>query len=125
MDHMPVNTFNWNELATTDSAKCKEFYCQLFGWTPETVPAGAHEYTTFKQDGHMVGGMIQMTKEWGDIRPHWMGYIGVEDVDRTAQRLKELGGKVCVPPTDISVGRFAVVEDPTGAVFSIITWKKS
>jgi hypothetical protein len=31
---------------------------------------------------------------------------------------------VCIPPTDISVGRFAVVEDPDGAVFSIIQWKR-
>jgi predicted enzyme related to lactoylglutathione lyase len=36
----------------------------------------------------------------------------------------ELGGKVCVPPTDIPVGRFAVVNDPEGATFSIITLKK-
>jgi hypothetical protein len=36
-------------------------------------------------------------------------------------RAAELGGKVCVPPTDIpNVGRFAVINDPQGAVFSII-----
>jgi len=124
MNHMAPNAFNWNELATTDASKCKQFYCQMFGWTTETVPAGGFDYTLFKNAGQNIGGMIQMTKEWGNVRPHWMPYIGVEDVDRTAQQITEMGGKVCVPPTDISVGRFAVVEDPTGAVFSIITWKK-
>jgi hypothetical protein len=32
---------------------------------------------------------------------------------------RRVGGKVCVPPTDIPVGRFAVVEDPSEAVFSL------
>jgi predicted enzyme related to lactoylglutathione lyase len=80
-------------------------------------------YTLFKQDGKDVGGMLQMTAEWAGVKPHWMAYVAVEDVDACAKKIPELGGKVCVPPTDISVGRFAVVEDPAGAVFSIITLK--
>ena len=84
---------------------------------------GPHTYTRFQQDGRDVGGMLQMTPEWGDVRPHWMAYIHVADVDATAAKIKEHGGKLCVPPTDIAVGRFAVAEDPTGAVFSIIKLK--
>jgi predicted enzyme related to lactoylglutathione lyase len=53
-----------------------------------------------------------------------MSYVAVADVDACARRVTELGGKVCVPPTDISVGRFAVVNDPGGATFSIITLKR-
>ncbi len=67
--------------------------------------------------------MLQMTPEWGEMPSHWMSYVAVPDVDATARRITALGGKVCVPPTDISVGRFAVVNDPTGATFSIITLK--
>lgn len=38
-----------------------------------------------------------------------------------AARCTELGGQVSVPPTDIPPGRFTVLNDPQGAVFSIIT----
>jgi predicted enzyme related to lactoylglutathione lyase len=65
--------------------------------------------------------MMAMGPEWGEIKPHWMPYISVPDVDVAAGRITELGGKVCVPPTDIpNVGRFAVFADPTGAHCSII-----
>jgi predicted enzyme related to lactoylglutathione lyase len=116
-----VGTFNWNELATTDAAKCKAFYTQLFGWTTFDMQVGPMTYTMFKFEGRDVGGMIQMDGTWHNVRPHWMSYVHVSDTDAAAKRITELGGKVCVPPTDIpNVGRFAVVEDPTGAVFSII-----
>jgi hypothetical protein len=48
----------------------------------------------------------------------------VDDVDDRAAKVKELGGTVCVPPTDIpNVGRFCVINDPTGAAVSLITLK--
>jgi predicted enzyme related to lactoylglutathione lyase len=118
------NTFCWNELATRDAAGCEKFYTALFGWTTEHVPIPGGHYTMFKLGDRQVGGMLQMTAEWpGEIRPHWMPYIAVADVDACAARITELGGKVCVPPTDISVGRFAVVSDPSGGTFSIIKMK--
>jgi predicted enzyme related to lactoylglutathione lyase len=66
--------------------------------------------------------MMQMAAEFGDAPSHWMSYVAVTDVDATAQRVEELGGKICVPPTDIpKVGRFCVITDPTGATISLIT----
>jgi uncharacterized protein len=118
-----ANTFTWNELATRDTPGCKKFYSGVFGWTAHDEPAGKHTYTIFKKGDGKVAGMIQMTAEWGDVMPHWMPYIAVEDCDASARKITENGGKVCVPPTDISVGRFAVVSDPNGAFFSIIRWK--
>src|ERR671933_761910 len=50
-----------------------------------------------------------------------MVYFAVEDADDAVARAQELGGKVAVPPTDTPAGRFAVLNDPHGAVFSIIT----
>lgn len=56
------------------------------------------------------------------IPSHWIAYIGCDDTDATCAKATELGGKVCVPPTDIpGIGRFAVVEDPNGAIFSPFT----
>jgi predicted enzyme related to lactoylglutathione lyase len=79
-------------------------------------------YTSFMRDEHHPsGGMMQMTEEWGDMPSHWMTYFAVEDVDAAAEQVEALGGRVCVPPTDIpDVGRFAVIDDPQGATFSIM-----
>ncbi len=65
---------------------------------------------------------MQTGPEFGDTPSHWMPYVAVEDVDGAARRVWELGGKVCVPPTDIpGVGRFCLINDPTGATLSLIT----
>ena len=115
-----INSFCWNELNAKDAAACKKFYSAVFGWTAHDQAFGPMVYTIFKKGEQQVAGMLQMTAEWGDIKPHWMPYISVDDCDAYAKKITENGGKVCVPPTDISVGRFAVVEDPNGGFFSII-----
>jgi molybdopterin-guanine dinucleotide biosynthesis protein A len=116
-----ASTFSWNELATTDTAAASKFYTELLGWTTESVPMAHGTYTIFSAGGKKVGGMLAMGPEWGDIKPHWMPYISVPDVDAAAKRIGELGGKVLVPPTDIpNVGRFSVFQDPTGGHCSVI-----
>jgi predicted enzyme related to lactoylglutathione lyase len=117
-------TFCWNELMTSDAEASKKFLTTLFGWTTETMELGPDTtYTMFKKGEQYVAGMMPMVGEqWKGVPPHWMGYVAVEDVDAMAKRVTDLGGTVCVPPTDVpNVGRFAVINDPSGATFSL--WK--
>ncbi|MEZ5425641.1 MAG: VOC family protein [Pyrinomonadaceae bacterium] len=119
----------WNELATSDLGKAKEFYSALLGWKLEQSNAVKMEYPEIKVGEKTLGGMMQMTDEWKNAETgeflmpsHWMTYIAVDDVDETARKVSEMGGKICVPPTDIApVGRFSVINDPSGAFISIIT----
>jgi predicted enzyme related to lactoylglutathione lyase len=69
-----------------------------------------------------MGGLLPMQgAQWQGVPPHWSIYITVADCDERAARAGQLGGKVCVPPTDIpNVGRFSVIGDPQGAMFNII-----
>src|SRR5438874_2564558 len=69
-----------------------------------------------------IGGLLPMRGgQWKGVPPHWMVYITVSDCDERAARAKELGATSCVPPTDIpNVGRFSVIKDAQGAVFSLI-----
>ena len=120
-DRPPSSTFCWNELMTSDVNGCGKFYGQLFGWTPQAVPMGPMTYNLFKKDGKDVGGMMQITANMGNVPPHWLAYVAVDDCDASAKRAEQLGGKICVPPTDIpNVGRFALVTDPVGATLGII-----
>lgn len=113
----------WAELATTDDESARSFYTKAIGWKPDVKSAGPMPYTEWiAGDGTVVGGMLRMTgHQWKGVPPHWMTYFSVADCDASAARAAKGGATVKVPPNDIpQVGRFSVIEDPTGAVFSII-----
>ncbi|HZZ62509.1 MAG TPA: VOC family protein, partial [Roseiarcus sp.] len=58
--------------------------------------------------------------------PHWIGYVGVDDVDSAVDRIKKAGGAVYVPPTDIpNISRFSVVADPQMATLALVKGRKS
>ena len=130
---MPANgAFCWNELSTTDDDAAIKFYTELLGWEMKRSnmpPCEGSEgppmvYNEIVVEGRHIGGIYKMGPEFGGAPSHWMAYVAVDDVDAKAAQVAELGGKVCVPPTDIpNTGRFCVINDPTGATISLITLK--
>ena len=58
-----------------------------------------------------------------EVPPNWLVYFAVTDADAALARITELGGALMMGPMDIEPGRFAVVADPTGAVFAVIALK--
>ena len=115
------NSLCWNELATPDAEKAGEFYTGLFGWGKEVKDMGEMTYTLFVNGERQAGGMYKPTPEMGEIPPNWLAYFAVDDADAKVAKASELGATIVVPPMDIpEVGRFAVIQDPTGAVFGII-----
>jgi predicted enzyme related to lactoylglutathione lyase len=71
-----------------------------------------------------MGGVLQLDDAMKDagVKPMWVGYVGVPDTDDAARRIKETGGTIHVPPTDIpNVGRFAMASDPGHAPFYVMT----
>lgn len=116
------NALCWVELACRDIDKAKDFYTQALGWTCKLADMPEFEYHEWYVAERAIGGMMALSEEWGDMPAHWMLYFAVEDCDAISQQASALGGKVCVPPTEIDkVGRFAVLTDPQGGVFSVIT----
>jgi uncharacterized protein len=113
----------WYELVTSDVAAATTFYEAVFGWVaqahgPATGPGG---YTEFKVGDKMVGGMMAKTPMMpAEMPSNWAVYFAVDDADAAAAKVTELGGQVMMGPMDIEPGRFAVVADPTGAVFNIL-----
>jgi predicted enzyme related to lactoylglutathione lyase len=111
----------WTELITTDVDKSRRFYTSLLPWSPEEMNVTGTPYTVFKQGTTPAAGMMARTPEMGDVPPHWMPYLAVTDVDAIAAKTRSLGGKVLAGPMDIpGIGRFAVLQDPQGAAFSIL-----
>jgi predicted enzyme related to lactoylglutathione lyase len=111
----------WNELMTTDMQKAAEFYTGLFGWKTkvEVMPTGP--YTMYLNVDRPAAGMMAITPEMGPVPAHWSVYFGIDDCDGAARKAESLGARILVPPTDIpEVGQFAVMNDPQGAMFSVI-----
>jgi uncharacterized protein len=109
------DTLCWNEIHANDLGKAKEFYTSLFGWNAKESP----QYTEWSNGDTAIGGMIQShTPQYPSF---WMPYFAVTDCDAKVATARAGGAKVYVEPNDIpGVGRFSVLADPAGAVFSVI-----
>lgn len=120
--HAP-GTFSWVDLSTTDAGAAKKFYTALFGWGAIDMPAGeAGIYTMLQLEGKEVAGMSQMSEEQQaqGMPPHWLSYITVARVNKSAEKVKSLGGTMLMEPFDVlDAGRMGLVQDPTGAVFAM------
>ena len=118
-----LGRFVWHELMTTDTTSAKPFYAAVAGWTTQPSPQDP-SYTVFVAEGSPMAGLMALpadAKAMG-APPSWMIYIATPDVDETARRATAMGGKILKPAADIpTVGRFAVLQDPQGAVFAGFT----
>ena len=112
--------FVWYDVMTTDTQAAEAFYRQAIGWTTQDSGMPERKYTLLSAGPTQVGGLMPIPDEAAKMgaRPAWMGYIGVDDVDAYAARVKAAGGAIHRPPEDIpGIGRFAVAADPQGAAF--------
>lgn len=118
-----LGRFVWHDLMTTDVPRARDFYQKLLGWSYQEVDMGPEmgTYPMIAAGGMNQGGLVGLDGSQG-IPSHWIGYVTVPDVDAAVDRAQELGGTAPVPGTDIpGVGRFAVIQDAQGAVFSPFT----
>ena len=106
----------------------KTFYAAVVGWGTRDASMGGLPSTVFTAAGASVSGMMELprnARKRGE-RPMWIGYVCVDDVDATADRIRHLGGTVHVPPQDILfASRFSVVSDPQMATFALFKWHSS
>jgi predicted enzyme related to lactoylglutathione lyase len=122
-DQSLLGSFLWSELLTTDTSAAAAFYKKVVGW--KTAP-WSHDptYTTLVGNAGPVGGMMILpegAKMMGSP-PNWMMYVGTPSVEDTALRIAQLRGRVLKQPGNVpGGGRFAVAQDPQGAVFGLYT----
>ena len=109
----------WNQLHTRDLEGAAAFYEAVFGW--RTADFGG--MSVFNLGDRGIGGLAPMREGMPEEVPaFWMTVFGTADTDATAAKADELGGQVLSPPSDIpDVGRFAVLADPQGVTFGVIS----
>jgi uncharacterized protein len=119
--------FLWYELTTTDMEAAKAFYAEVVGWGTQNASMSGTPYTLFTAGGTSVSGLMSLPEDARKLgfRPGWLGYVSVDDVDATANRIKQLGGAVHVPPKDIpNISRFSIAVDPQMATIAVVKWLK-
>lgn len=118
-----AGTIVWSELATRDLANSADFYSSVFGctWAIEDMGDGP-AYRTFSVGDRVVGGALEMSADWpAEVPAHWMPYFVVEDTEQASRDAERLGGAVSVPTTESPYGPFAVLRDPQGGAFTVMS----
>jgi predicted enzyme related to lactoylglutathione lyase len=117
----PAGTFCWVELATTDQDAAKSFYGDLLGWSYQDIPTDAGTtYSLATIETKQVAAIYAQPEEREESPPHWISYVSVPSADDAAKRAADLGASVVMEPFDVmTAGRMAVLQDPTGALFSL------
>lgn len=118
-----VGTFGWAELNARGIGQAIEFYGKVLGWRAETNPMGEGQpdYTQFYVGEESIAGAMEMQPAIpAEVPSYWMVYFNVSDVDAAFVRANELGATGVVPPSPMPGGRFAIVNDPQGAVFGLL-----
>ncbi|MFF4316026.1 VOC family protein [Streptomyces sp. NPDC001507] len=117
------------ELYTTDANTAKAFYGAVFSWQTRDVPMGPGlTYTILTPAGAgpaaAHGGLMQLPQANLDAgsTPEWHPYFEVSDCDATFATATDSGATALMPVTEApGIGRFAMLLDPLGAFFAIIT----
>ncbi|MFE9403161.1 VOC family protein [Streptomyces sp. NPDC006530] len=120
---------SWIELYTTDAAAVKAFYGSVLGWETRDMPMG--DGLTYSIAGPagggeqtMHGGIMQLPRANLDAgsTSEWHPYFEVEDCDALVATAQGLGGTLIIAAMDApGVGRIAMLLDPFGAPFALIT----
>jgi predicted enzyme related to lactoylglutathione lyase len=108
----------WVEAASAEPGLTRTFYGTVLGHThgPTDEPGA----TTLHRDGPPVGAVVFA----GHALPHWLVHFGLgttEAVDAAAAAVPAAGGEVLEAPVDTPQGRRAVLADPSGARFAVIS----
>lgn len=119
--------FIWYELMTTDPDAAARFYGAVIGWRiggeARPVPGGPDYRMILRGDGGHAGGVMAIDAEMKrhGAHPFWLAYLQVADVDATVRAIEADGGRALMPAMDLPVGRIAMVTDPMGAPFYVMT----
>src|SRR5882757_9213553 len=96
-----------------------------------TIVKGGHGAMTEVIDVMGEGRMVIAADPTGGIftapeaQPEWRVYFAVSETDATAAISDSNGATVVTEPRDTPFGRMAVIQDPQGAVFALLSSPQS
>lgn len=117
--------FVWYELISTDVPAAMAFYTKVMGWGAWDASVPGKTCILFTDGKAAIGALTHLPDDLRELgaKPIWFGYVGVDDVDATADKIARLGGTLHIPPTDAShISRFSIFADPQTARLGVFKW---
>ncbi|WP_327365151.1 VOC family protein [Streptomyces sp. NBC_01217] len=113
--------FHGGELITDDVEQSAAFYGEVFGWTLGE-PYGPLNRRDWQLGGRSISVLLPRPPAMpAEIPPYWDAYFTVADAQQTTDAAVQLGATVLMQATATGHGVIAVLLDPTGAVFTVLT----
>jgi len=118
-DQIPPGTIAWIDLTVADAPRVRDFYAAVTGWAPEPLDMDTYDdFVMNAADGSPAAAICHAQGVNTGLPPVWLVYIAVDDLDAALERVELCGGKVVVPPRE-AFTRYAVIEDPAGAMCAL------
>lgn len=117
-----IGSIGWTDLTVPDADAVRDFYQAVAGWTVEALSMGDYSDYVMKEPdtGRAVAGVCHARGQNAGLPAQWLVYITVADVDASAARCVELGGRIVMEPRSAGgQGRYCVIQDPAGAVSAL------
>ena len=108
------------DLTIDKAEEVREFYKQVIGWEHSEISMGDYsDYMMTTKDGVPVAGVCHQRGSNAGLPPVWLVYFQVNDLEKSLETCRKLGGKVLREPESSSCGSFGVIEYPAGAICAL------
>lgn len=106
----------WRDLVTNQPEVSQKFYENVFDWKFEPVNK---DYSLISYQGNYISGMA--TVPANSSTNYWLPVMSSDNVETSLSQAESAGGKVLIGKTELKGrGDIAVIQDPQGAVFSVL-----
>jgi predicted enzyme related to lactoylglutathione lyase len=112
-------SIGWVDIAVENAEELRDFYARVVGWRPSGLDMGGYSDYVMgaPASGKPVSGICHARGMNAGLPPVWLVHITVENLDASAARCVELGGKILLGPKSLEGhGRYCIIQDPAGAV---------
>ncbi|HVN45389.1 MAG TPA: VOC family protein [Steroidobacteraceae bacterium] len=115
----------WSALVTRDPDSGAAFYQQVFGFEVFPLQSGVRgDHLMLASEQFARASVNPLPRD--DSQPHWVDFVRVQDVNRTAETATNLGGRILVAPhADRHGGTVALLADPSGAAIGVMDWTET
>lgn len=111
-----VGEFCWEDLNSTDPSKSKDFYPKVCGWKASSFQG----MDVFGIGEGMENQVASLQSAPPGVPTSWLSHVVVDKLTGARDRAKRLGAKMLMEEIKVpTIGTFAVIQDPQGAVISL------
>lgn len=116
----------WLDIAVENPAATRDFYRDVIGWATEKVEDSTADsevrFNLLDEHGRPVAGIRHARGNDSDSPGVWLIHLPVGDLEESLRRVEAEGGRIVGTSPDANGPiRRAVIKDPTGAAFALVT----